>query len=122
MTPCLAIHKSILAAATAAAKITHTTPLRRRKQAAKADPQDEEGGAGKGKSADERVQEINYVDKDRAIAVGEGAEDLKGHIMKHRGAIKATQPDELTPQDLKTVLEQAAHELRIGDPEVSHMF
>lgn len=48
-----------------------------------------------------------------------GAEDLKGHIMKHRGDIMQTSKSgEVEGQNVQVILEQAEHELRHGDPEV----
>ena len=49
-----------------------------------------------------------------------GAEDLKGHIMKHRGdMMQSIRSGEDEGQNIQVILEQAEHELRHGDPEVS---
>lgn len=58
-----------------------------------------------------------YVDKSRQAAVGQ-AEDLKGHILKHRGDMmrsKTTGESEIL--GLFILLEQAEYELKHGDPE-----
>ncbi|CAB4068995.1 unnamed protein product [Lepeophtheirus salmonis] len=58
-----------------------------------------------------------YVDKDRAISVAGGAEDLKGDILKHRGnLIKSNRSVECEAAELQIILDQAHHEIRRGDP------
>lgn len=60
-----------------------------------------------------------YVDKDRAMAVAIGTEDLKGHIMKHRGNLMRTHrhEGEIDAQGIEIIVEQISYELRLGDPE-----
>ena len=61
----------------------------------------------------------------RSISVSNsisGAEDLKGHIMKHRGdMMQSIKSGENEGQNVQVILEQAEHELRHGDPEVYHI-
>jgi len=83
----------------------------------------------------------SYIDKDRAIAVVsgtpktfilvkdttkyikdnlfEGAEDLKGHVMKLRvDMMKSTRKWEHEALTIQVTIEQAEHELKNGDPQV----
>lgn len=50
-----------------------------------------------------------------------GAEDLKGSILKHRGELSRNNKEagsvELA-QNIDVLLQQAHHELKLGDPEV----
>ena len=50
-----------------------------------------------------------------------GAEDLKGHIMKHRGDLMKNSDGQFEGQNVNVILEQAEHELKHGDPEVNKM-
>ncbi len=49
-----------------------------------------------------------------------GAEDLKGHVMKLRGdMMRSSRNCELEALGIQVITEQAAHELKYGDPRVS---
>ena len=58
-----------------------------------------------------------YVDSDRRIAVGAGAEDLKGQVEKYKDEMTTT--GKLNEQDLLTIhilMEQGKHDLRSNKP------
>jgi hypothetical protein len=48
-----------------------------------------------------------------------GTEDLKGHVMKLRGEHVKTSRNEVEVVRIEVLQEQAAHELRYGEPRVS---
>ena len=60
-------------------------------------------------------REENYVDKNRAIGVATG-DDLKGHIMKHRGKLMDKNAI-FNEFDINVLIEQAIHEMRYGDAQ-----
>ena len=60
-----------------------------------------------------------YVDKDRAIA-SSGGDDLKGHILKHRGRL-GDGNKALDEFDLAILLQQAEYELKFGHSEVRRL-
>ncbi len=52
-----------------------------------------------------------------------GAEDLKGHVMKLRGdMMRSTRNCELEALGIQVIIEQAAHELKYGDPRVKFVY
>ena len=61
-------------------------------------------------------REESYVDKNRAIGVTPG-DDLKGHIMKHRGKLMDKNAI-FSEFDINVLIEQAIHEMRYGDAQV----
>ena len=59
-----------------------------------------------------------YVDKSRQIATMSAEKDLKGHILKHRGhMMKSKSTAESDIMKVKTLVSQAAYELRLGTAE-----
>ena len=66
-----------------------------------------------------RLSNESYVDKARQIAVGAGAEDLRGDILKYRGDILRSQCEAESEVYLVYILlQQAEHEMRQKQPQV----
>ena len=64
-----------------------------------------------------------YVDKSRQIATMTAEKDLKGHILRHRGhMLKSRSSAENDIMKVKTLVSQAAYELRLGTAEVYYAF